>query len=528
MPHARLRLLMLALVVGAIWLLWFTNIPLGVPGEWVWNRFDRNAADAVDTVWGLVTSLLVGAAYTGFVYLGGRRMARASTIRQLLWLAALVAAGFVWLVVVQNSAPREHRLLKQTWVLYDPASSGYFFEAAWKIDDAPSFLAGYELRMNEGDVLHVGTHPPGLFLFHRGLLRLCRSSPGLTSAVLATQPSDVARVFGIVERSTRLSPVPLPRSDRAALWLTSRITQLLAVLTVIPLFRLVRRDYSQTAAWYAACCWPLVPALAVFLPKSDAIYPLLSMLVLDFAHIASRGSKPAAIAAGLTFWIGMLLSLAIVPVAVLAVVSCGLRLRMADREATVENSAARSSNAKKQLAAAVVFAGATVVVLSVVVYLASGMNLFNVWRLNYSNHAGFYEQFSRTWWKWLLINPVELALSAGLPVVLVAVTACVRICKTDLRLRTPAGCNTAAVVFVWLLLHVSGKNMGEAARLWLFVYPWIIWIAPGFAVSGSDAETTTIGQKNFAASPRTWLWLVALMVVECIATVSCVNGFHIQ
>ena len=47
------------------------------------------------------------------------------------------------------------------------------------------------------------------------------------------------------------------------------------------------------------------------------------------------------------------------------------------------------------------------------------INLLNVWRWNFSNHAGFYEQFSRTYWKWLLINPLEFAVAAGLPLVVV-------------------------------------------------------------------------------------------------------------
>src|SRR4029077_14509476 len=54
------------------------------------------------------------------------------------------------------------------------------------------------------------------------------------------------------------------------------------------------------------------------------------------------------------------------------------------------------------------------------------INLAAVWWLNLNNHAGFYRQYPRTYWKWLLVNPVEFAVAAGVPLAVLAMWSIVR------------------------------------------------------------------------------------------------------
>ena len=68
------------------------------------------------------------------------------------------------------------------------AHEGYFEQARYVMRDVPSYLAGYEKRMAQGDYLHLGTHPPGLILFHRACINLCSGSPGLARPA-ACEPS---------------------------------------------------------------------------------------------------------------------------------------------------------------------------------------------------------------------------------------------------------------------------------------------------------------------------------------------------
>lgn len=93
----------------------------------------------------------------------------------------------------------------------------------------------------------------------------------------------------------------------------------------------------------------------------------------------------------------------------------------------------------------------------------------------YRNHAAFYRYFPRTYWKWLLYNPWELALFTGGPLAAAAVWYGGRV--VWLR-RTNGGSPRAAahigvVLLVMVILNLAGKNMGEVNRLWVFFMPLV-------------------------------------------------------
>src|SRR5690606_13753586 len=131
---------------------------------------------------------------------------------------------------------------------------------------------GYEDLLAEGDYLHIGTHPPGLTLGYYGLLKLCESYPALAAAALWTQPVSVGDSVATIRESPLAGGPPLSASDEACLWLALLITQLAADGTVLGIYGLAVRHVDRRAAWLTACLWPLVPAVAVFLPKSDVLY----------------------------------------------------------------------------------------------------------------------------------------------------------------------------------------------------------------------------------------------------------------
>ena len=80
----------------------------------------------------------------------------------------------------------------------------------------------------------------------------------------------------------------------------------------------------------------------------------------------------------------------------------------------------------------------------------------------------------------------------------------------------PYWCLTAT----WLVLWITGKNMGEAARLWLLFMPWPVWLAAGYFAAGARGGTEQ--------PPRPWraaALLVAIQIVVAIGTVTRVTGF---
>ena len=149
--------------------------------------------------------------------------------------------------------------------------------------------------------------------------------------------------------------------------------------------------------------------------------------------------------------------------------------------------------------------------------LGTHCNLFNVWRMNLANHAAFYSQSVRTWYAWFAVNPIELAMAVGLPMAAMAIVTLVQSMKiirsAPRKNLTNGRLFGIACALTWTVLWLSGKNMGEAARLWCFLTPWCAIIAA--QAVDSDA----------ANSQKTWLILLIAQLTIATITVGRVSGF---
>src|SRR5580704_6044321 len=192
---------------GSLAVLWLSNLPLGVPGEWEWDRIPVARGEWLALVLGWLSAGLVGGLYIALALLGSRRIGGASRGQVAAWLAALTVGGFAWLWVVQDSpADPAFGMAKTGWVLYFRGTEGYFDQARYEMRDVSSYLAGYEQVMARGDVLHLGTHPPGLMLFHRACIDLCANSSTLRDLLLQTQPASFRLALDETETLNRGTP----------------------------------------------------------------------------------------------------------------------------------------------------------------------------------------------------------------------------------------------------------------------------------------------------------------------------------
>lgn len=475
------------------------RVPLGIPSEWDWQRVPAPNGLFGPLLLTLLTLLPAAACYLALCHWGERRIGHGNRWSTLLWLLALSFGGMGWLWFLIDSNPDEiHRLGRGPIVQYYHAFSGYFLEAR-EADDFPVWLSRYEEKMAEGDVLHIGTHPPGLILAHRGLLELCRASPRLTAALLATRPLSVRTIQEqiILPFPLRQGP-PLDNADLAALWGSTLLTLLGACLTILPLYLLLTRTTDAITAWRTACFWPLVPALAIFVPVSDTFLPLLGTAIVAawWPGNSPRGWRIPL--AAVLFWIGMLISLAMLTVGCLLLLLTLLEVHRAP------------SDTRPRLIVRTIgetaLAGSIVAALTALFWLMSDVNLLNVWSWNYHNHAGFYLEYDRTYWKWLLINPLEFALAIGLPLIMAS--------AVGFRLIAWKSIPPLAVFACLGLLWLTGKNSGEAARLWIFLIPWVFWtIAP-------------LWRDPHARSP--WLALLIVQLITATVVATRVSGFEFQ
>lgn len=528
--------LILCATVASLSVLWLSEMPLGVPGEWAWDR----VASEPDSVWNLIGAAVAGALYVTVVRIGWKRLSREvrsaiSSVEICGWLMMLIAMAFAWLWIVQETSPPRNRLGKAAFVLYYPSSSGYFTKARYDAPNAAAFLAGYEDLMRERDVLHVGTHPPGLFLVFHGLIKACENSSTLSAWLDATQPTSFREACDVIAKNSLRSipPRPLLPLDRRVLWLATLLVMLSASLVVVPLYGVVRQTHGPAVAWLTASLWPAIPAAAMFVPKSDVVYALIGMMIVwTWLASVSRRSMVLALLAGVFAWGGLMCSLAFLPVFLFAALAswghamfaCASRREEGPLTLTLFPEDGGEGTRHVLMICGwfgilprrcVIAAGMGFAVPTLLVGWLTHVNLPAVWWMNYQNHAGFYQQYTRTYWKWLLINPLEFGFAAGVPVALLALASIVSLVK---KCWSPLAMAAWSMLFVWGMLWLTGKNSGEAARLWIVFLPWLVWLAGPWL---ADAETN---------SKQRWLrpaWiLLAVQLGVCLLTVARVSGFH--
>src|SRR5262249_21192096 len=103
-------------------------------------------------------------------------------------------------------------------------------------------------------------------------------------------------------------------------------------------------------------------------------------------------------------------------------------------------------------------------------WLATGADPFVVWSWNLHHHARFYDEYPRTYSLWVWANLVELAIAIGLPVMVWLVAG----------LLAPRAVPRSvwATLLVLALVNLTGRNLGEVARLWMLFMPPLL-IAAG-------------------------------------------------
>lgn len=485
----------------ATWLLlWLSEVPLGISSEWAWPRVPWQPGHP----YGFVVAGTAGLLYLAFVVFGRQRFHQSGMLERGLWVNGLIVLAVIMLWNTFNLAPGPYGTARAPYVLYYPRMSGYFTQArqvekqAWK-----DWLGDYDEQMREGDHLHIGTHPPGLIAMYRLVWRASRNST-FRSAVLATEPYEARESFQSLEVDD-----PTNRIE-ATLWFVAFATLVMSQLTILPLYGLLRAFCDANTTWKAIAFWPTVPTVIVFWPKSDLVYPFIAMLFLCSSvwGLKHRDYWLSILSGGIA-WLGLVLSLAFSPFL--------LMFALLTAAETLFN---RSIPWKNRLISFCRHGCAIVLGLllpTLLVYWQFDLNLPMTWWYNYQNHALFYGDFPRTYWAWLLVNPLELAFSLGIPLFLAGMLGMLG-AFGQRRPSTSTLLNFVVIPLgVWGLLWLSGKNMGEAARLWILLMP--LWIVPVAACRPSDE------QNDHRKSEYFWLILLGAQLVCVLLTASRIDGF---
>jgi methylthioxylose transferase len=218
--------------------------------------------------------------------------------------------------------------------------------------------------------------------------------------------------------------------------------------------------------------WPLVPAANLFQPVADTAYPFLSTSALALAawsaRLLAQPGRPIyaaillAVASGMVMAFGMFFTLAFLPVGVIVALVVG-------------SYRALTWRLRGLVIVAIGIGFATIVLCG---WAVLGANPFVIGWWNLHHHARFYDEYPRTYGLWFVVNPLELAIALGLPAVVWCISG----------LFSPRGMPASiwATLLVLALTNLTGRNMGEVARLWmLYMPPLLLGAGYGFVRESS-------------------------------------------
>lgn len=421
----------------------------GIPGEWVWR------ANVLPVY--LWPALLAGLALVVLSAVGCRpdRWQRLSSAGRAGWLAALVVVVFVLQLSLLNA-------LGGPWigpgaVIASPNATTYF-AVSLDIRGLRQWLASYPDLMPDLPH-HAATHPPGLALLFLLVRRLC-------SALLAEPTPWLADTARLYSDTFGLGLAP---ADALAAAVSAYLIAFAGSLALLPLYFLVRGLADARAAICAAYLAGSMPGLLLLGASPDLIIITLAITALCLAYAAWRsGSAPLAFLAGLTVAVGLFLSLAFALVLAWAFLWCILGMLASQHR--------RAAFRRALLGGAVALAACALFYLAL--YFVSGYRPLAVVRASLAAHRDITTvAFARSYWKWVLMNPVECAIFAGLPLTVAALWSA----RGSLGGAPRRGLRwfLLSALLVLVALNLSGVVRGEVGRIWLF----LLWPAAVAAAS---------------------------------------------
>ncbi len=430
----------------------------GIRGEWVWRR---NAL--LVRLW---LALALGLGLTGLSAFLCRARAwdRMRPGARCLSLAAIVCLTFALQVALLNS-------VGLPWVtpgayIVSPNATTYF-AVSLDVTGVSGWIADYPAVLQQLPY-HAATHPPGFVLFFLAVRRAVAAFAPTSSSTFADLATNYSDLFGY-----GLAP-----SDAAAAIAGALAISLVGALSLLPVYFLGRLLMGAHSAICATCLAAAVPGLLLLAASPDLIVAALTVAALYAAYAGwRRRSIWLGFLAGVMVGIGLFCSLAFG-----LVVAWGVVWALTGAAKSTDPS----GYVRRALAAGAIAAGG-LAAFYLLLYVLVGYRPVAVARGALLAHRAVAATESvRSYWKWVLMNPLECALFAGLPLSAAALWARRAIAAPRLaRLRV----FLASWAIIFVLLDLSGTVRGEVGRIWLFLLWPAALAAGGWATSRPGRET---------------------------------------
>jgi len=337
-----------------------------------------------------------------------------------LWpaLGLLAISNFLLQVFGTLADPRGLDRIKQ--IVASPDATGYFNDA-FAIQRLTDWLSHFHTAAL---LPHSSEHPPGPIIFYYLFLKLFGPDTG---SLLGGCAVGLAGSVGV-----------LIIYKFAGLWNQDRKTRL------------------TVCALYA-----LLPGLVVFLPEFDQAYAVISMLMILFWINALDGSKTAPFYLGSTLFVATLFAYNLLIVGAFLLYYAVYSIWRAEGRRSFVLALLRVSG----------FALIAFFALHGILWAGTGYRVLASFRHALANQAELLKVIYRPYLPYIVADPYDFALGAGIVAVPLAFFYVKRVLH---RLKERESALTLIGAATILTVDLSGLLPGETARVWLFLQPLLI------------------------------------------------------
>jgi hypothetical protein len=316
--------------------------------------------------------------------------------------------------------------------------------------DWPQFVSDYRAATQASS--GIALSPPGLLALNYAPRELFEAAPPLAD-----------RFGGLLRplQCQNLQMMTWTNADLANTWF-QLLNPLWAALAAAPLYRLGTRLFDARTARWAVVLWPLIPGMAIFVPRYNIFYPLLALvMLLQLWRGLEQNSWRRVLLAGFIVSGGIFFNLSLMPLGLLAgLIILGCRLILyrgwliqAARDLTIF--------------------GLGSVSIWLIFWILSGQSPYTI----ISTGMKYHTALDRPYFPWLLMHPYDMAVFVGLPVIFLALRRIRQVSAYRAAPRT-SDVWAGALLLTVVIIVFSGTARGETGRVWLFFSPlWVLLAA---------------------------------------------------
>lgn len=312
------------------------------------------------------------------------------------------------------------------------------------------------------NLIHFSTSPPGQAVAHYAVAQLTENLP------LSRTVSMRLRLFQCINPDV----MSYSRGELVSVGLVGMLMPLWAALTVLPVYSISRRLTSnETAAQRAASWWPLVPAVLMFAPTWNTLYPFLcawsfATMLMGFERYDEPSARIYYFGAGLIMSFTTFLNFAVLPMLLLT----GL-FTVGYWAFTLYRTEPWHWPVRAGL-----WYAAGLCVVWVIFGAYSGLTPLDIARVTFDAHSDLVQ---RDYLPWLVLHPYDTLLFAGWPLAgLFALGTWGALRKfSPQEPNSPLAVMAICLLVTMLAVNLSGMVQGENARILMFYAPF--WLAAG-------------------------------------------------